>query len=576
VTVQEGEIRRRGRSLPGFAILVGLIAASVAFLVIYPLARLLYSVFFSTGEFSTRGIGAAFTDPALGPALVNTAILIGVAGGGAVLVGSILAWLNERTDAHMGWAADVLPIIPLLVPAVAGAVGWVFLLAPRAGFLNFLFRTLTHPDEHGAGSGPLNVYTLLGMIFVTGIYTVPFVYLIISAALRNLDPALEEASRMSGAGTLRTLYRVTLPAVRPAIATASVMVLITAIALFSVPVVIGVPARVDVLSVVIFRVLYAANPPRIGEAVALSTLMLLAVQVAVLLEYAITRRGRHATVGGRAHSQSINRLGLWRWPVRAVMVLYLACATVLPVLALVLVSLQAFWTPQIAWNKLSFRNYINLFDIQSALRQAFVDSLMLGAVTATVLMVVAALIAFFIQTAPGPVARLVNGITTLPSSLPHTVVAIGFLVTFGVGEHSLSGSLFLLFIAYVVLMLPQASRSAGAALSQLGRDVWEASLMAGAGPMRTFVRVLLPLMLAGLVAGWVVVFVQSLSEISAGVFLSGSTNPVVGPVILDVWQNSGTYTLLAAVTVLVTILQTTVVLAVLAFTRNASRYRIAA
>jgi iron(III) transport system permease protein len=182
------------------------------------------------------------------------------------------------------------------------------------------------------------------------------------------------------------------------------------------------------------------------------------------------------------------------------------------------------------------------------------------------------LLDFFVQRSVGRLARLVNALTSFPASLPATVIAIAFLVSLGVGERSLSGTYWLLFLAYLVLLLPQASRAAGAALSQLGRDVWEASLMSGAGPLRTFGLILLPLMRSGLIAGWVIVFIGALAETSAGAFLTSSKTPVVGPVILDVWQNGGTYPQLATLTLLVTLIQTAVVLLVLVFSRGAFRH----
>jgi iron(III) transport system permease protein len=556
------------RRVPLFTALVGAIVGAMAILVIYPIGRLLYEVFFSTGAFSATRIGESLVDRDLPGALANTALLIGSAMVGSMLIGSAFAFLNERTDARMGWAADILPIIPLLVPPLAGAIGWVFLFAPRAGYLNVLARAVLDPSGASLNTGPIDIYSMLGVIFVTTIYTVPFVYLTVAAALRNIDPSLEEASRISGRGAASTFVLVVLPSIRNALASAAVLVLITSIALFSVPVIIGSQARVDVLSVLIFRVIYATSPPRLGEAVVLSSFMLLAVQLAVLIEYLVTRTAHHSVIGGRSQARTTNFLGTWRWPARGALLTYIAGATLLPVGGLVLVSMQGFWSPEIQWGRLSLNNYVALFATQSALRQALIDSLLLAVAVATVGMIVAALIAFFMQRSPGALGQMVNALTALPASVPHTVVAIAFLVSLGTGRVSLNGSLLLLFLAYMVMLLPQASRAASAALSQVGQDLWQSSLMCGASPMRTFRCVLLPLMFAGLLAGWVILFVHALSEVTGSVFLSGATNPVVGPVILQIWQNGGTYSTLAALTVIITLVQTLIVFAVLGFERR--------
>lgn len=557
-----------GRRAPIIAI-VGPVAVIMAFLVLYPIIRILYEAFLSHDALSSHGsISGTFTDPALVPALENTAILLVVSGGLALLIGSLLAWLNERTDARVGWAGDILPILPLMLPPVAAAIGWTFLLAPHPGFLNVALRAIFESNAPPTAGGPFNIYTLIGIIFVTTLSAVPFVYLTMAAALRRLNPSLEEASRMSGAGAFRTFFRVTLPALRNALAAASALVLITIISMFAIPLVIGEQAGVNVLSVLIFQVLFITSPPSLNQAVVLGVFMLLAVQFIVLAQYALSRRGRHATIGGAAGTAAVVSLGAWRWPFRVVMVAYLAVTTVLPVAGLLLVSLQHFWSGSIKWGQLSFSAYQQLFDNQNSLRQALENSLILAVLAATSLMIIAALMVVLIQSSSPIVARVVNWVTALPSSLPHIVVGLGLLVSFGVGRFSLAGTLLLLYIAYLILFIPQAMRSAEAAHSQVGRVLTEASLMCGASQWRTFVRVLLPLMFYGLIAGWVIIFAQTMSEMTAGIFLSNSSNPVVGPIIIVQWLVGGTYPSLAALTLMVTLIQSAVVLGILFVTRR--------
>lgn len=552
-----------------FSIVVAALIATIAVLVIYPLARMFYGILFGTSSFGDYSLGDALSNPELPGALANTALLALTAGTAAIAIGTVLAWVNERTDARLGWLTDILPIIPLLIPPIAQAVGWSFLLAPTGGLLNAIIRTVTGSEDT---AGPINIYSLAGLIFVMTIYLVPFAYITVSAALLNTDPALEEASRMSGAGVRRTLVKVTIPSVRTALVTSAVLVLFLTIAIVSIPIILGLSSGIDTLSTLIYRVLFREAPPRLGEAVALSSFMFVVVQVAILFEYFVVRRRRHGTISGRAGRSARVSLGVWRWPVRVLMLLYLVIATVLPLSALIFVSFQPFWTSNVVWDQLSLVNYKDLFTVQSSLREGLVNSLLLGIVTATVLMVIAAVFTFFVHSSRGPLPRLVNAVTGLPASLPHTVVGVAFLVTFGIG--ALGGTLLLLFLVYIVVLLPQASRSASSSFSQVGMDLWDASSMSGASALRTFRKVLLPLMFTGLIAGWVIVFVMAFDETSASLFLSRSTsNPVVGPVIIDVWANSGTFPQVAALTVIVTSIQTIVVLAALSLRRRQGRYR---
>jgi iron(III) transport system permease protein len=558
---------RVGRGFRWLDLAIGVVVISIAGLIVWPIGTLLFEVFFANGVFSASNASEALSDPGLRAALVNTVILVGGSTALALVIGSVLAWLNERTDARIGWVSDIVPVIPLLVPPVAGAIGWVFVFAPRAGYLNALFRHVLQPQSDSTARGPIDIYTLGGVIFVSTLFLVPLAYLTASAALRNLDASLEEASRVSGAGPLRTLFRVGLPSIRPALASAAALLIISGVELFVVPLIIGTQARFDVLSTLIYRDLSQQFPPRLGEAIVLSAFMLFAVQVGILGEYLITRSGRHAKTGGRAQAWTPTRLGSWRWPARALIVLYLVVSTIVPVGGLLLASLQNFWSPSVAWDRLSLGNYATVFLRNDATHQALVNSLVLGAVAATATMMIAAMVAFYVQRASGVLGRLVSSVMVLPGGLPPVVIGVGFLLTVGYPTLGFNQTFIPLFLAYLVILSPQAARAASSALSQVGSDLWEISLMCGASSLRTFIRILLPLMLTGLISGWLIVFVLAFREVNASVFLSASQNPVIGPVLLNIWQVGGSFPELAALALVITLLNTGIVLGTLGLAR---------
>jgi iron(III) transport system permease protein len=198
----------------------------------------------------------------------------------------------------------------------------------------------------------------------------------------------------------------------------------------------------------------------------------------------------------------------------------------------------------------------------------------LGVATATIGILAAAILVFYIERASGVLGRFVSAVIALPASMPHTVVGVALLVTLATGFAGLGGTQGILLLAYLVLFLPQATRAASSALSSVGREQWESSLMCGASQLRTFARILVPLMLPGLIAGWVIVFALATAELSASVFLSGRGNRVVGPLILDLWQNGGTYPELAALALVISVINTIVVLVVLALGRSNINVRI--
>lgn len=542
-----------------FTIAVGVLGVLTVVLVGYPLVR-------TVGGIAADGptFGAAARDVLrsanLLPMLGSTAFVLVVSTSLAVVIAALFAWLSERTTARLGWLAGVLPVVSLLVPSIAGAIGWVLLASPKAGFVNVALRELGLPIV-------LDVFSWPGLIGVYTLYLVPQVYLPVSAALSDLDPALEEAARVSGRGPWRTLVEVTLPVIRPAILSGALLALVYGIALFSVPLIIGTQARIDILSVEIVRLLTTDFPPRLPEAIVLSVVVLLVLGVAWIVNARVLRGGRFATIGGR--SSGDRRIALGRTATvlaRVGMVGYLLVAAVLPFGALVIVSLQGFWSGRLT-GPLSLENYADVFGSAGATLAGLRNSLVLGLLCATVGMAVALLLAWRIGRGGGW-GRMLDATTKLPGALSHVVIAVALVAAFAGPPFALGGSLLLLVLAYLVLYLPQATLSAQSAFATVGRELTEASLVAGEGPAGTLRRISAPLMSRGLLAGWVFLFVLVVGDITASAILASTRTPVVGFVILGLFQN-GTYPTLAALGAVVTVVSSAVVLTALAIRRRA-------
>ncbi|HYZ64203.1 MAG TPA: ABC transporter permease subunit, partial [Acetobacteraceae bacterium] len=367
----------------GFALFAALTSAAITVLILYPLVQAILSVFFPAGRFDPGPMLAALSEPDLVVLLRNTVLLVLGSTAVAVAVGSVFAWLTERTDLGMTWLTRVLPIVPLLVPPIAGAIGWVLLAAPKSGFLNVWLRSLLTAAGLDLTSGPLNVFSWPGLIFVYVLYLVPEAYLVVSAGLRNIDPALEEAARMSGSSPSRTLVRVTLPSVKPAIAAGAMLSLLTGFALFSVPIIIGPQAGVPVLSVRVVELMTASFPPKTGAALTLGLFVLIVTGIAWWVQSRILRARRHAVIAGRGMRVTGVRLGRWRVPARAVMLAFLLMTSALPFAALVVVSLQPFWTAVLRPASLTLRHYNRLFAADFS-RNALLNSVLLGIIGATI------------------------------------------------------------------------------------------------------------------------------------------------------------------------------------------------
>ena len=539
------------QDLTVFKVISIIVALALAVLAIYPLSRVLLRLFIVDGRLDLSAFREAFTQDDLFELLFNTVVVVAGSAILALVVGSVLAWLNERTDARMGIATDSLPLIPFLLPPIAGAVGWALLLSERAGLLNELIRNMLRPFGIDMTEGPLNIYSWWGLIFVYTIYQIPYAFLLVSAGLRNVDPALEEQSRVSGASLFRTMRKVTIPAVRPSLGAAVLLMIWFGFALFSVPVIIGTGAGIDVLSVRIVRLLSFTYPPQTAVAVGLSSIVILVVGTAWVLQMRTLRKGHHATIGGKGHRATRIRLGAWKWPARGLLFGYVLVASVLPMVALAIVALNGFWTPNIDWAGLDLDSFRQVLFEDEVTQRALSNSIKLALVGATIGIVAAAILALLLKRATNPAVKVLDGAVKLPAAISSIVIAVGFLLAFSGPPFNLNGSLLILLLAYLVLYMPQGSVAADAAASQVGGELPEASQISGASAGRTFWRINFPLMLPGLAAGWSLLFVRMAGDLTASAMLAGTANPVAGFRILEIYQGAS-YAALAALSIVLT------------------------
>lgn len=556
----------------GFGIASGIVATAFVFFFVYPLVRMLYAAFVKNGTFSMGAFQETFADPDLWPLLLETLVVTGVSSVVAMIIATVFAWLNERTDASMGWASRLLPLVPLMLPPIALSTGWFFLGHERAGLLNVGLRALTGAlgIDWWAEAGPINIGTFGGLIFVYTLYLVPFAYLLVAAAFRNFDSSLEEASRVAGAGSWRTFRKISAPGIMPALAAAFFLVAVTALSNFSIPVIIGTVSRIDVLSVRIVRLVRDAYPARIDEAIILSLFVVLAVGILFWLQRRISARQRHVTIGGKGVYASRIPLGPWKWVARTLMVTYIAAASIVPLLGLFFVSLQRFWSSNITRNSFTLDVLKALFTSDTVTRKALQTSVALGIVGATLGILIATMLMLYVRQRKGGFAQFVDAAAKAPSAVSHTVVGLAMVIALTGAPFFLAGTLTILLIAYLVIYMPQAAISTGSGLDQVGGELLEASSVSGASQARTFFRVTLPLMRPALAAGWALLFVMMVGDLTASALLATNANPVVGFVIYDIF-NSATYASLAAIACVVGTISFAVVCTVLVFSRGGAR-----
>lgn len=525
---------RLGRFTP-FSIGTLVVALLIITLTVAPLLTIVVRLFVQDGSVTLDPFREAAETGILEP-LSATAIVAFSSMVFAVLIGGGLAWLNERTDARMGLFSDLLPMVPFLLPPVAGSVGWILLLAPEAGYLNHAWRSLLTMMGVQNPGPLLNVYSWGGLILIYTVYGVAFTYMMIAPALRMLDSNLEEQSKICGAGPLKTFFKVTLPAILPAVAAGALLWGWVAFAMVDIPTMIGTGAGIELLSQRIVSFLVFEYPPRQAPAIVLSAIITLVVLAMWFLQTRILRSNRFATVGGKGSKSNIVRLGPWRPVLRFAMLAYVLLTTGLPTLALIIVALVGSWRVDFALSDLSLANFADVLGDSYTL-EGLRNSFLLGIGVATLAVLIAAAVSRFIRTTGPVLGRAIDAGIKLPATLGSLVIVVGMVVLFTGPPFNLGGTMTILLIAYLVLSLPHTTVATDAAVANVGESLVEASAITGAGEGKTFRKVVIPLLVPALVSAWAIAFVRTFSDLTASAMLAGSYNPVIGFQMLEASRN---------------------------------------
>lgn len=502
---------------------MGATVAVIVALTAVPLGYLLWKTFLPEGELSLEHVRKAYRAPGLGSMVANSLAFAVGSTALAVCVGTLLAFFVMRTDLPARRLLFVAALAPLALPGVLYAIAWIFLASPRAGVLNVLL-----------GEGTFDIFSLGGMVFVEGLHLSPLAFLLMAAAFRSMDPAFEASALVSGASVLTTLRRVTLPLLRPALAAATLILAVRTLGAFAVPALLGLPGGVWVFTSRIWRSL-GEYPPDFGAAAAYSTSLLLLTSVGVVLHSRLWRQGmRFQTVTGKGFRPARIPLGRWRWPAAGFVLAYAAVAAALPFLMLVYVSTQRFFSAPTRESlaRVTLEPYANVLGDEQLLR-AVKNSFLLGVGAATGVMLLAVVAAWLVLRTNVRGRGLVDGLAFLPISVPGLVLAVALLLVYLRSPLPVYGTLWLLLIAYLTLFLPYGMRYATAAMGQVGRELEESARTSGADWWHTLRRVLVPLMLPGLAAGWLYIVVVAMRELSTSILLYSPGSEVLS---VAIWE----------------------------------------
>ena len=534
--------RRRSRPKGSQFLLLAGIVLVIGYFVVNPLLYLLRGTFLGSDGLTMSFLTEAFTTPGTIEMLRNTLVLGAGSGVFATFIGATLAFLVARTDIPMKSLVTAASLVPLIIPGILHTVAWLMLLSPRIGAMN--------PYLAWIGLDGLDVGSMGGMIFVQGLHAVPLVFLLMLPAFKAMDPSLEEAASIAGSSVLESLWRITLPMLRPALFAALLITVVTGIEGFEVPLILGSPDGISVLSTKIWFALQTF-PVNYGGAGAYSMLLVGITLIGSYMYSRFSRNGRkYQTVTGKGYRPRTIQLGRLRWVGAGFVAVYFFFAVLAPTLILVYVSVQPYFRRPSFANiaDSSFVNYERLFDNPVAPR-ALMHSLLLSAGAATLVMLFMALAAWVVIRSQIRGRWLVDALAFVPLALPGVVLGVALIFVYLRSPLPVYGTIWILLIAYVTKYIPYGMRYTSSAMHQIGLELEEASAVSGAGMFETLRRIDLPLLLPGLLAGWIFIVVSAMRELSTSLLVYSPGNEVL-PVLIWSQYSDGQFGALAALGVL--------------------------
>ena len=464
----------------------------------------------------------------------------------ALVYGTTLAWLAERSDAPFRKLAYVSAYVSFAIPGIIKVVGWIMLLGPKAGMLNAVGVALT-------GEAFFNIFSLGGMVLVESFLWIPIVFLLMSTPFRAMDPSLEEAATTAGSSSWQVFRRVTFPLAVPSVLAVLILTVIRSLEAFEIPALIGIPAGVEVLTTKIYLQIKGGLIPKYGEASAYSIILIVLVAFGLIPYYRITSKTyKFTTISGKNFRPNRIALGKWRWLGGGLM-LVLPLLQFLPIVAIAWSSFLPF--AQVPSRKalelLTFNNYVAAFNDSSVIRSV-TNSLTVSISSATAAVAITFFAAWLIVRASIKARWILDQMAMLPLVFPGIVMGIAILKMYLLLPVPVYGTIWILVLAFVARYLPYGIRFSHSALLSLHKELEEGAMASGASWFQMVRHVVVPLIMPALLAGWIYIFLITFKELSIALLLYSPGSQVVAVTIWELWEN-GHVGELAAFSLIITI-----------------------
>ncbi len=524
-------------------------------LVVNPLARLLWASFQhgETGGFTLENYLAAYSRWRYLEALWNSLVLGLAVAALCTVFGVPMAWAVSRTDMPgkgLVWAAILGTFI---VPSYLGAVAWILLAGPNAGWLNRVYVWLT-----GAAAGPFNIYSMSGLVLVVAAYSFPYMFVFTRTALDLISSEMEDAASTLGAGILRTTLRVTLPLTLPAILGAFILEFLEAIALFGAPALIALPARFQVMTTMLWQ--FFEFPPKVQVAAAYS-MPLLAVTVFLFwLQRRLLARKGYVALTGKGGERRLVKLGGWRWVMLGYCLGVTSLSFFLPMLVVLQAAFAKAWGRGFSFDNLTLANLQFVLLDQPLTRAATVHTFVYGGTAAAIALGLALAIAYIVHRRLVPLGGVLAYIAMAPFVIPGIVLAIGFYAAYTTPPLALYGTAWILILAFTTRFLPIAYANSDAALRSINPELEDAVRILGGGRLLALRRVVGPLLKRGLAGAFILVFIPATRELSSAIFLYSTGTQVLSVLLFDK-SDEGNFELLSSIGLILVVITVALLLA---------------
>ena len=462
-------------------------------------------------------------------AIQNTFIVSISVGSICVFLGLPLAWILTRTDLKFKNSLRSWFCLPYAIPPFVGAIGWIILANPSSGILNQWFKL------------NLNIYSFSGLIFVEVSFLFTFVLLTALSVMDNLDSSLEEAAKLSGASPRQVFLHIILPLLKPALITGFVLSSLATAASFGVPALIGGPARIYLMTTQIFTFQRMGTTEGLQLAIATSVVLALLSLIVLYINQLLMSRNKVSTIGGKSSQKTYMKLHQWNTPLLFLLLAVLFIIFILPIMALVLSALSPI---QGSWNlsALSFINFKRVLFETDETGRAIVQSLFLGFCAAMISTVFAFFFNYFVYRTKWIGRHLASVLTSVPFTIPGTVVSLAVILSFSRGYFGFGPSpyntLWIILIAYIIKYMSLGVKTVGDGYQQINASLEEAARISGANWWQVMITIYWPLLKSSLVASVFLIFMPVVSELTMTVLLTGPGLETLGPLIFQFQEYS--------------------------------------